>query len=83
MSERNLEALSDRERACLAQLDEAKKLGVNFSRNCWEKDLSIHQWRWVKRALVRKGVISVRRRAERFKAASSTQVILRHRGCRR
>jgi len=35
-------------------LEEAKKLGLNFSRYCREKDLSFHQWAWVKRALLRK-----------------------------
>jgi len=74
MSDRNLEGLSERERACLVHLDEAKRLGVNFSRYCREKDLSIHQWSWVKRALVRKGVISERRRAERSKAAGFVPV---------
>jgi hypothetical protein len=49
MSERNLEALSDRERACLAYLDEAKKLGISFSRYCRQKELKLHEWSWVKR----------------------------------
>ena len=31
MTNRNLEALSDRERACLAHLEEAKRLGVSFT----------------------------------------------------
>jgi hypothetical protein len=74
MSDRNLEGLSERERACLAHLEEAKRLGVNFSRYCREKDLSMHQWSWVKRALVRKGVISERRQAERSKAAGFVPV---------
>ena len=74
MSDRNLEGLSERERACLAHLDEAKRLGVNFSRYCREKDLSMHQWSWVKRALVRKGVVGGRRRAERSKAAGFVPV---------
>jgi hypothetical protein len=65
MSNGNLEALSERERACLAHLDEAKRLGVNFSRYCREKQLSFHQWTWIKRALVRKGVVDGRRRTER------------------
>jgi hypothetical protein len=63
MPDRNLEGLSERERACLAHLEEAKRLGVNFSRYCREKELSVHPWSWVKRALVRKGVIGGRRRA--------------------
>lgn len=32
----NLEGSSDRERACLAHLEESKKLGVSFSRYCRE-----------------------------------------------
>jgi hypothetical protein len=74
MSDRNLEGLSDRERACLAHLEEARKLGVSFSRYCREKQLSMHQWTWIKRALVRKGVISERRRVERTKAAGFVPV---------
>jgi hypothetical protein len=63
-----LEALNERERACLGHLEQAKKLGVSFSRYCREKELSLHQWAWVKRVLVRKGVISERRRVEEPKA---------------
>jgi hypothetical protein len=74
MTNRNLEALSDRERACLAHLEEAKRLGVSFSRYCREKELSMHQWTWVKRALVRKGVISERGQTERAKAAGFAPV---------
>src|ERR1700681_1864051 len=74
MSERNLEGLSDRERACLAHLEDARKLGVSFSRYCREKQLSMHQWTWIKRALVRKGVISERRRVDRSKAAGFVPV---------
>jgi len=32
MAKWNLEALSDRERACLGHLEQAKRLGVSFSR---------------------------------------------------
>jgi hypothetical protein len=74
MSDRNLEDLSERERACLAHLEEAKRLGINFSRYCREKHLSMHQWTWIKRALVRKGVISERRRIDRSKAAGFVSV---------
>ena len=74
MSDRDLEGLSERERACLAHLEEAKRLGVNFSRYCREKDLSMHQWSWIKRALVRKGVVGGRRRAEGSKAAGFVPV---------
>lgn len=68
MSKWNLEALNERERACLGHLEQAKKLGVSFSRYCREKELSLHQWAWVKRVLVRKGVISERRRVDEPKA---------------
>ena len=71
MTNRNLEALSDRERACLAHLEEAKRRGVSFSRYCREKELSMHQWTWIKRALVRKGVISERGQPERAKEAKA------------
>jgi len=74
MSDRNLEGLSERERACLAHLEEAKKLGVSFSRYCRDKQISMHQWTWIKRALVRKGVIGGRRRAERSKAVGFVPV---------
>jgi len=68
MSERNVEALSERERACLGHVEEAARLGFSFSRYCREKDLNMHQWTWTKRALLRKGVISRRRRSKRSKA---------------
>ena len=60
MSERKVEPLSERERECLAHLGEARKLGVSFSQYCRDKQISFHQWTWVKRALVRKGVINGR-----------------------
>jgi hypothetical protein len=41
---------------------------VSFSLYCREKELSLHQWSWIKRVLVRKGVISERRRVEEPKA---------------
>jgi hypothetical protein len=74
MSERNLEALSERERACMTHLRQAKELGVSFSQYCRERDLKIHQWTWVKRALIRKGVIDGRRRAEKAKPAGFVPV---------
>jgi hypothetical protein len=64
MSDQTVEGLNERERECLAHLEEAKKLGINFSRYCREKQLSFHQWSWIKRALIRKGVVGVRRRTE-------------------
>ncbi len=74
MSERKVEALSERERACLTHLEEAKKLGVSFSQYCRDKQISMHQWTWIKRALVRKGVIGKRCRADRPKAAGFVPV---------
>jgi len=64
MAKWNVETLNERERACLGHLEQAKKLGVSFSRYCREKELSLHQWAWVKRVLVRKGIISDRRPQE-------------------
>jgi hypothetical protein len=74
MTQRNPEALSERERACLAHLEEAKKLGVSFSQYCRDRQISMHQWTWIKRALVRKGVIGRRGRADRSKAAGFVPV---------
>jgi hypothetical protein len=74
MSKWNLEALSERERACLGHLEQAKRLGVSFSRYCREKELSLHQWAWVKRVLVRKGLVSERRRVEGPKAVGFAPV---------
>lgn len=74
MSKWNLEGLSERERACLGHLEEAKRQGVSFSRYCREKELSLHQWSWIKRVLVRKGVVSERRRVERPKAVGFAPV---------
>jgi hypothetical protein len=74
MLEQAVEGLNERERTCLAHLEEAKKLGLNFSRYCREKELSFHQWAWVKRALVRKGAINGRPRTEPAKAASFVSV---------
>ena len=70
----NLEGLSERERACLAHLEESKKLGVSFSRYCRENKLKIHEWSWVKRVLIRKGVIGGRRRTEKAKPAGFVPV---------
>ena len=74
MTERNLEALSERERACLAHLEEARKLGVSFSQYCRDKQISMHQWTWIKRALVRKGVIGKRSQTDRSKATGFVPV---------
>jgi hypothetical protein len=74
MSKRTLEALNDRERACLAHLEEAKMMGLTFSGYCREKGLSMNQWTWIKRALVRKGVIAGPRRPNKTKPAAFVPV---------
>jgi len=63
MSDRNLRP----ERAggaCLTHLRQ-RRVGVSFSRYCRERDLKFQQWAWVKRVLIRKGVIGERRRPGR------------------
>jgi hypothetical protein len=45
----NVEALNERER--VGQLEQAKTLGVSFSRYCRERELSVRHWAWVKRGL--------------------------------
>jgi len=74
MSDRNLEALNERERTCLTYLRQAQELGVSFSRYCRERDLKFQQWAWVKRVLIRKGVIGGRRRTEKAKPAGFVPV---------
>jgi hypothetical protein len=74
MSDRNPEGLSERERTCLTHLREAQGLGVSFSRYCRERDLKFQQWAWVKRVLIRKGVIDGRRPAGKAKAAGFAAV---------
>ncbi len=74
MSDRNLESLSERERACLTHLRQAQELGVSFSRYCREHDLKFQQWAWVKRVLIRKGVIGGRRRPGKAKVAGFAPV---------
>jgi hypothetical protein len=74
MSKRTLEALNERERACLAHLEEAKRLAQTFSGYCREKGLSMNQWTWIKRALVRKGVIAGPRRRKKKTSAAFVPV---------
>jgi hypothetical protein len=74
MTKGSLEALSERERACLTHLEEAKKLGVSFSQYCRDQQISMHQWTWIKRALLRKGVIGKRGRADQPKTAGFVPV---------
>jgi hypothetical protein len=44
MAKWNLEALNERERACLGHLEQAKRLGVSFSRYCRDNELRLQQW---------------------------------------
>lgn len=62
MSEKTVKNLSEQERTCLEHLRQAQELGLTFSKYCRERDLRIHQWYWIKRALTRKGVITGRRK---------------------
>lgn len=64
MSAVNVENLSDQQRACLEHLRQAQELGVSFSQYCRQRDLKHDQWYWVKRELVRKGVIAGGRKAK-------------------
>lgn len=50
--------LSEKERACLEHLRQAEEQGKSFSRYCREQNLSFNQWYWVKREMLRKGVIA-------------------------
>ncbi len=76
MSEGKVEPLSERERECMAHLEEARKLGVSFSQYCRDRQISFYQWTWIKRALVRKGAISGRRRGEGSKAVGFVPVCI-------
>lgn len=74
MSEPTIENLSERERACVEHLRQAQQLGVSFSQYCRERDLKFHQWSWVKRGLIRKGVIAGRAKAEETRSAGFVPV---------
>lgn len=74
MSEANVEHLSERERALLEHLRQAREQGKSFSQYCREQDLSINQWYWVKRELMRKGVIAGRGKATTQKRAGFVPV---------
>jgi len=56
--------LSEKERACLEHLCQARAQGKSFSQYCREQDLSHDQWYWVKREMVRKGVMAGRDKAK-------------------
>lgn len=63
MSQAKVE-LSEKERACLEHLRRAQEQGQSFSQYCRDQNLSHNQWYWVKREMVRKGVIAVRGEAK-------------------
>ncbi|MGH8746651.1 MAG: IS66 family insertion sequence element accessory protein TnpA, partial [Burkholderiales bacterium] len=46
-------------------LRQAQELGVSFSQYCRERDLRFHQWYWIKRVLMRKGVIAGQPKVEK------------------
>lgn len=64
MSEPTVEALSERERACLDHLKQAQDLGVSFAEYCRSFELNVTEWYPIKQALTRKGVISGRSKTE-------------------
>jgi hypothetical protein len=74
MAKAMVKDLSEQERACLEHLRQAQALGLTFSEYCRERDLRIHQWYWIKRALSRKGVITGRRKAEAKRTAGFVPV---------
>lgn len=61
MAEPNVTNLSEKERAYLEHWRQARELGVSFSQYCRQKGLPINPWYWVRRGLVRKGVIDGRK----------------------
>jgi hypothetical protein len=63
MSQAKVE-LSEKERACLEHLRQAREQGKSFSQYCREQNLSHNQWYWVKREMVRKGVMAGRGEAK-------------------
>jgi len=56
--------LTEREQICLEHLRQAEERQISFTQYCREQDLKFSQWYWVKRALVRKGVISGRDKSD-------------------
>lgn len=58
MSEAIVDALSEKERACLAHARQAQKLGMSFAEYCRQRDLKVNQWYWVRCGLMRRGVIA-------------------------
>jgi hypothetical protein len=74
MADRKVEALNEREQACLTHLRQARELDISFSQYCRERDLKFHQWMWVKRGLIRKGVIDGARRTKKSKTAGFAPV---------
>lgn len=63
MSQTKVE-LSEKERACLEHLRQAREQGKSFSQYCREQDLPHNQWYWVKREMIRKGVVAGQGKAQ-------------------
>ena len=74
MSKASIEELSERERACLTHVREAQRQKLSFSAYCRRQDLNIHQWHWIRRGLIRKGVLAGRGKAKSDKAAGFVAV---------
>ena len=58
MSKASVVGLSDRERVWLAHVRQARELKVSFAEYCRQQGLKAHQWYWIKRGLIRKGVMA-------------------------
>lgn len=58
MSKAVIDALSEKERACLAYDRPARAQGVSFAEYCRARDLKVNQWYWIRSGLIRKGVIA-------------------------
>lgn len=64
MSKASGGALNERERACLEHVRQAQALKVSFSEYCRQKGLQANQWYWLRRGLIRKGVLAGRGKAK-------------------
>lgn len=56
--------LNERERACLEHVRQAQALKLSFSEYCRQKGLQANQWYWLRRGLIRKGVLAGRGKAK-------------------
>lgn len=60
MSKASGAELNERERGWLTHVRQAQELKVNFSQYCRQRGLQAHQWYWLRRGLIRKGVLAGR-----------------------